>query len=1346
MKPKPPAPTVDPDEEIVGLVRILHETQHRLEELTGGQVDAVLHQGGQSYLLHEAQGRLRESEVNQRRLATTMMAILNALPAHICLLDAKGLIISVNESWRQFALFNSSPVSEPTFEQNYLEICDRATGDGEEDARRTAAGIRAVLSGERDGFSLEYPCDTPDKKLWFQVVVAPVGDHRPGGVVVMHIDITERKQAEEAMRRSEERFRNMFKAAATGIAISNVQGRFLEVNEAYCRMLGYTEKELLDRDFASITHPDDLSLNFKLRDEVLTGRRKNFTMEKRYIKKTGEIVWTRHSVAGAHSVGGQFAAFIVVAEDITEHKRAEEALQATMNSLAASQAIAHLGSWEIDLTQSNDLAAAPHGCSDEMYRILGYEPNSEPVSADFFFRNIPPEYHAEVKGELEALLADREEHTFIHPIIRPSGERRFIRSVAQVVVDNKSRRPLKVFGTAQDITESRQAEEVLRSTVNSLAVSQSIAHLGSWEMELHNLENLRVNPLVWSDEMYRIFGYLPQSIAITPDFYLSHVLGDDQALIEGRLKEVLRDNQERSYQYPIVRADGEIRIVQTAAQVLLRDQTGRPLKLFGTIHDITEARKNEDLLVAEAALLEAQLNSTLDGILVVDAEGKVILQNQRMIDIWKIPPHVAHEKDQRCRLAWFSTQEKNSDALIEKVMHLQECPEEISHDEIELNDGRFLDRYSAPVRGTDRRYYGRIWVFRDISERKFAESQMAEQVRLLTMAGQIGKLGAWSAEFPGPKIKWSNELYSIYEIDPEFHLDHESGLSFFVPESRRRLEAAIESKEPYDLELEIVTGKGNKRWVRTTSAIEVKDGEVKRHYGLLQDITERRKNEARTRRLMDSNVQGVIFWGAEGEINEANDAFLQLVGYTREDLKAGRVSWKAMTPAEYAAADEQALREIAEKRICTPYQKEYIGKNGRRIPVLIGSAAFDDSPNEGVCFVLDLSDQKRLEQQFLRAQRMESIGTLAGGIAHDLNNILAPIMMAVQVLKMKTTEPQMKTMLETIEVSSKRGADIVRQVLSFARGLQGERVEVQPVHLLKDIETIIRDTFPKNIRRDVFFPDGAWTILGDPTQLHQILLNLCVNARDAMPHGGNLSITVENALLDNQYVAMNVQAKAGRYVMINVTDSGEGIPAEILDKIFDPFFTTKEVGKGTGLGLSTVMAIVKSHGGFVNVYSEVGRGTSFKVYLPALETAAKRQKDTVSLATLPRGNGERILIVDDEASILTITTQTLEAFGYKTMTANDGAEAIAIYAQHRNKIALIITDMAMPVMDGPATIRALLKVNPAAKIIAATGLKTEGSEAKALNSGVKHFLSKPYTASTLLKTLRAVLDETKRAG
>jgi CheY-like chemotaxis protein len=252
---------------------------------------------------------------------------------------------------------------------------------------------------------------------------------------------------------------------------------------------------------------------------------------------------------------------------------------------------------------------------------------------------------------------------------------------------------------------------------------------------------------------------------------------------------------------------------------------------------------------------------------------------------------------------------------------------------------------------------------------------------------------------------------------------------------------------------------------------------------------------------------------------------------------------------------------------------------------------------------------------------------------------------------------------------------------------------------------------------------------------------LCVNARDAMPNGGTLSLTVENAEIDANYASMNIDAKPGRYVKISVADTGSGIPPDILDKIFEPFFTTKELNRGTGLGLSTVLAIVKSHEGIVNVYSELGRGTSFNVYLPAIATSATDRSEQTEPDSLPRGNGEMILVVDDETSILTITSQTLEAFGYRVMTAADGAEAVALYARHQNEIAVVLTDMMMPVMDGPAMIHALMRLNPAVKIVGSTGLNAAGGAPRASTVGMKHFLTKPFTARVLLKTMRTVLDE-----
>jgi CheY-like chemotaxis protein len=244
-----------------------------------------------------------------------------------------------------------------------------------------------------------------------------------------------------------------------------------------------------------------------------------------------------------------------------------------------------------------------------------------------------------------------------------------------------------------------------------------------------------------------------------------------------------------------------------------------------------------------------------------------------------------------------------------------------------------------------------------------------------------------------------------------------------------------------------------------------------------------------------------------------------------------------------------------------------------------------------------------------------------------------------------------------------------------------------------------------------------------------------------MPAGGTLIVEIENCVLDEQYVAMNVPAKPGHYVKINVTDSGTGMSPGIRDKIFEPFFTTKELNKGTGLGLSTVMAIVKSHEGIIQVYSELGKGTTFNIYLPAMGVSSEAPKDQSERVDLPRGKGETILVVDDEASVLSITSETLQTFGYRVLTATDGAEAVAIYAEHKHEIAVVLTDMSMPIMDGSAEIRALMRINPAIKIVAASGFTENNRVTKVIGAGVKHFLTKPYTAGTLLKTMRAILDE-----
>jgi nitrogen-specific signal transduction histidine kinase len=386
----------------------------------------------------------------------------------------------------------------------------------------------------------------------------------------------------------------------------------------------------------------------------------------------------------------------------------------------------------------------------------------------------------------------------------------------------------------------------------------------------------------------------------------------------------------------------------------------------------------------------------------------------------------------------------------------------------------------------------------------------------------------------------------------------------------------------------------------------------------------------------------------------------------------------------------------------------------------------------------DVTEEKRLAAQFLRAQRMESIGTLAGGIAHDLNNVLAPIMMAIEVLRSKVSDPGGQMILNTIETSARRGADIVRQVLAFGRGVEGDRILVQLKHIVIEVVKIAGQTFPKSIDVRTNVPRDLWTVSADPTQMHQVLLNMLVNARDAMPNGGALTISAENITLDETYSRMHLEAKPGAYVSLGITDTGTGIPADIREKIFEPFFTTKEIGMGTGLGLSTTLAIVRSHKGFINVYSELGKGTTFRIYIPATG-AASRVTAPGEDADLPTGKGELILVIDDEAAIREITKETLQAYGYKAMTASDGAEGVALFAENKGTIKVVITDIMMPVMDGTAAILALKRIHPGVKIIAASGLTASGQIKTSSNYNVEAFLTKPYTAEKLLKALAAVL-------
>jgi two-component system, cell cycle sensor histidine kinase and response regulator CckA len=530
---------------------------------------------------------------------------------------------------------------------------------------------------------------------------------------------------------------------------------------------------------------------------------------------------------------------------------------------------------------------------------------------------------------------------------------------------------------------------------------------------------------------------------------------------------------------------------------------------------------------------------------------------------------------------------------------------------------------------------------------------------------------------------------------------------------------------------------------QTITPVKNESGEITHFVSIKQDITTRKQAEEELRRreqqfrLITENVPDmIVVLDTEGKRLYNSPSYEPLLGDPVS--LAGTDSFQDIHPD-----DRERIKRIFYETVKTGngHQTEYrlLSKDGSICIVESrGGVIRDEQGNVSQVVVVsrDITEKRRLEQQLLRTQRMESIGTLAGGIAHDLNNVLAPILLSLNIIKRKVADPKTEKLIETIESTAKRGSDLVKQILSFARGMEGERTQVKLGILIDDVVKVLKQTFPKSIRLKTDTPKNLWTMSADATQIHQVLMNLCINARDAMPDGGHLEIKADNTVIDTQYAKMNLEAKPGYFVRISVSDTGSGVPHRILDRIFEPFFTTKEHGKGTGLGLSTVHTIVKSHGGFVNVYSEEGKGTVFNVYFPAAGTGGG--DITEEKNELPAGSGELILVVDDEEAIRAITETTLEANGYRVITASDGREAIAMYTEYRRHIALVLMDLKMPNMDGSDAIRSIKKINPSARLIAMSGLVQDGQSTEKEFVG---FLHKPFTAQTLLLSIYEMIGK-----
>jgi len=879
----------------------------------------------------------------------------------------------------------------------------------------------------------------------------------------------------------------------------------------------------------------------------------------------------------------------------------------------------------------------------------------------------------------------------------------------------------------QDITRRVRTERHLLERERLLGIAGRMARLGGWSADL---QSDRVD---WSNEVCDIHE-VPHGTTPTVDEAIEYYAPQWRSLIREAFTRCAREGVAFDLDLQVITESGRLIWVRAIGEAV-RSEGGTILSVQGAFQDIQKHKAAEEELRESDRRFRELAESMPLIVWSADPDGRVDYQTQAMHEFSGLGP------DELAGDAWFEAVHPDDRAATARAWtrSLETGEPYESEFRIRRHDGEWrwhLTR-ANPFRaedGTILKWYG-------------SSTDIHEQLELTSSAEALA-------------LRLTTTLESI--TDAFYLLDAEWRLAFLNEEAERVLERRRDEIlgrklwEAFPATVGTVLEEEYRRAIQdgSTASFRYFYPPLERWFDIraypsteglavyFRDITAERAAELQLRdqaELLDRAQDAILVRQLDHTLEYWNAGAERIYGWSREEALG-----KSVRDLLYRdpAAFDRATAAVLESGEWSG-ELEHLRKGGTVITVegRWSLVRDDDSvPRKILSINTDITERKKLLGQFLRAQRMESIGTLAGGVAHDLNNVLAPILLSIAMLKEDTDDPSTLEILDTIEGSARHGSEMVQQVLGFARGLDRSDVKVELPRIIGDLGRFVRDTFPKNIALVREIPGDLWPLTGDPTQLHQVFMNLFVNARDAMPSGGTIVVQAENVELDDNYAAMGSQASAGPYVMVSVADTGAGMSAEVADQIFDPFFTTKEVGQGTGLGLATVAAIVRSHGGFVNVYSELGSGTTFRLYLPARDVAADEPEPEDSHVP-PRGQGELVLVVDDEQSIREVARRTLEAFGYRVITATDGADAVAVYARRGEEIDVVLTDVVMPIMDGPATIRALRRMDPEVRIIAASGLGTHGGIARFVDEGVTHFLAKPYTAENLLETLHRVLQE-----
>jgi PAS domain S-box-containing protein len=647
----------------------------------------------------------------------------------------------------------------------------------------------------------------------------------------------------------------------------------------------------------------------------------------------------------------------------------------------------------------------------------------------------------------------------------------------------------------------------------------------------------------------------------------------------------------------------------------------------------------------------------------------------------------------------------------------------------------------------------------DVTRQRILENDLHDTRAFLESAEAVADMGSWICDLRGEgELHWSANVFRIFGVDEaSFDATFESFRRIVHPDDLAAIEevaqSTIDRDLPFAVDHRVIWPDGQVRWVHERARL-IRDGQgaAVRIVGVVQDITERkqaeqkaRESEVRLRRLTESRMIGLLYWTRAGFIHDANDYFLELLGYQRSDLELGAMRWTDITPVEYLHLDENALREIADHGYCTPFEKEYIRKDGTRVGVLLGASRLDERGDEGVCFVIDITRRRHLERQLVESQRMDAIGRLAGGVAHDFNNMLAVILgYSSQTLARTGPGDPLRRPLQAIEQAGQHAAKLVRQLLAFGRKqvLSPKVLDLNAV--VRKTEVMLTPLLGPQIELVIDLDPRLDPVRCDPAQLEQVIMNLVLNARDAMPEGGRIVLRSGVPDPDERFDEGEPQPEG--WAMLTFRDTGHGIPPDVLPRLFEPFFSTKKAGN-SGLGLAVVYGILKQSGGHVSVRSDVGQGTTFRVFLPSVRQLAPEERSAGPEPSRPAAvrGWETVLLVEDEPMVRDLARTFLVSHGFNVLTAAHPDEALEIVTHHEEPIHLLLTDVVMPRMNGPAMAERALALRPSMRVLYMSAYANDAVMAHGVEKGAR-FLQKPFVCEALLGEVRRLLDESTVEG